>query len=428
MKLVPLDNRVIILTAIIGISIILTAIIGISWLGTGKTIAQQQKGEDANVRSVEQPAKIAEKPKSPAELTITSEDFPLAKGVKFTSSLCGCDGNTREVTSEVCDEIPLGDITLYKLARIVNGKSEAIGYTKKRKESLEYYPPAGGQLPGEIIRFPLVKGSAYEYQNPYVKVKVRVEGPEEVNTPAGRFTCLVLVSDMERDGNTITRKSWVAPGLGSVRSVGQCDPRASQKEFVSALKTIQTDLPVSSFDFDPFVSTAFARSKWKAGKGDNNAISLCELDTTNGAAGTPFSLKWSYDSKGKDTWVNVGLLLSGSWSEPIDLSRYDSISFYIKAAAEKGCAFKIQTGPWKENKLSSAHIPLKPTSEWQKVVIDLRPRPELKDIDLTKTYTIELVDCCKKDISNVVWIDEIVLHKANDKIKSGIEMNKERKI
>jgi hypothetical protein len=418
MKLVPLDNRV----------IILTAIIGISWLGAGKTIAQPQKNEDANIRPVEQPAKIAEKPKSPAELTITSENFPLAKGMKSTWAITGCDGNDREITTEVSDEIPLGDITIYKLAYIVNGKNEAMGYAKKHKDSLEYYPPAGGQLPGEIIRFPLVKGLAYEYQNSRGKVKVRVEGPEEVNTPAGRFTCLVLVNNMERDSNTVTRKNWIAPGFGSVKSTGQCDPRASQKEFVSALKTIQTDSPVSSFDFEPFVSTAFARSKWEAGKGDNNAISVCELDTTNGAAGTPFSLKWSYDAKGKDTWVNVGILLNKSWTEPVDLSKYDSISFYIKAAAEKDCAFKIQTGPWKEKRLSGAHIPLKLTSQWQKVVIDLKMRPELKDIDLTKTYTIELVDCCKKDISNVVWIDEIVLHKANDKIKSGIEMNKERKI
>jgi hypothetical protein len=403
MKLKLLDDKL----------IILTAIIGISWIGADKIFAQQQKGEDANVRPVEQPAKIAEKPKSPAELTITSENFPLAKGMKSTWAITGCDGNDREITTEVSDEIPLGDITIYKLAYIVNGKNEAMGYAKKHKDSLEYYPPAGGQLPGEIIRFPLVKGLAYEYQNSRGKVKVRVEGPEEVNTPAGRFTCLVLVNNMERDSNTVTRKNWIAPGFGSVKSAGQCDPRASQKKFVSALKTIQADLSVSSFDFEPFVSTAFARSKWEAGKGDNNAISVCELDTTTGANGTPYSLKWSYNTKGKDTWVNVGILLNKSWTEPVDLSKYDSISFYVKGAEKKHCTFKIQTGPWKDKKLSSAHFPLELTTEWQKVEIDLKTRTEIKDIDLTKTYTLELVEGAKEneEKSNVVWFDEITLHK-----------------
>lgn len=420
MKLAPLDDK----------RIILTAIISILWLGAGNVFARQQIDTNSTTVTAQQPAKIAEKPKLPAELTITSEDCPLTKGMKFISSLSGCDGITREITTEVCDEIPLGDITLYKLAYTFDGKGNIVYYAKKTKESYEYYSSAGGQLPEEVIRFPITKGLAYEYQNPYGKVKVRVEGPEEVNTPAGKFTCLVLVSDMEIDGNTITRKSWIAPGLGYVRGTRQCDPRDSHKEFVSALKTIQTDLSVSSFDFDPFVSTAFPNGRWRADKGDSNAISVCELDTTTGANGTPYSLKWSYNTKGKNTWVNVSILLNNSWTEPVDLSKYDSISFYVKGAEKKHCAFKIQTGLWKDKKLSGAHFPLELTTEWQKVEIDLKTRPEIKGIDLTKAYTLELVENAKEneEKSNVVWIDEVVLHKANDKIKNGTETDKERKI
>jgi len=366
-----------------------------------------------------------DKTKTQAELTITSDDFALAKGLKTIWSMCGCDGTVLETTTEVCDEIQLGDITIYKFARIVDGKSEPSGYAKKSKEALEFYPLTGGQMPGGIIRFPLVKGKAYEYQNIRGKVKMRVEGQEEVNVPAGKFMCLVIVQETAKDGNTVTGKSWIAPGFGIVRSIWPCAPQAKEKEMVSVLKTIQMgELRISNFDFDPLVSVAFPNSRWRADKGDKDAFSVCDIDTTTGAAGTPFSLKWSYKTRATDantdmnTWVNVGLLLSGSWSESVDLSRYNSISFYIKAAAKKHCTFKMQTGPWKEKRLSGVCIPLELTPEWQKVVIDLKTRPEFKDVDLTKTYTIELVDGSKEEISSVVWIDEIMLHKTNDKIKS----------
>jgi hypothetical protein len=405
--------------------VILTVVIGTMWFGTGKIIAQQQEGKDATVQAMERLAKVGEKTGSSAELTITSEDFPLYEGMKSTFSVSFCDGIAREVTIEVCDEVPLGDVTIYKNAYALDGK-RAVGvgeYVKKSKESLERYSLTGGQLPQVMIRFPLAKGTTYEYQSTYGKAKAWVEGQEEVNTPAGKFMCLVFVQEMERAGTPARIKHWIAPGLGVVKTVAPCGPGAEQKE-VRVLKNIQTGAVISNFDFatDPLVPSVFPKSRWKAGKGGEEAFSACELDTTNGAAGTAFSLKWSYHTK--DTWVNVGLLLSGSWDKSVDLSQYDSISFYIKGSTERGCNFKIQSAPWKEKVLTGAEIPLKLTSEWQKVVIDLKTRPELKDINLTKTYTIELVDWDKEDASNVVWIDEIMLHKVNDKIKSEAKIDR----
>ncbi len=416
MKLRPLDGRI----------VILIAVIGMLRFGTGKVIAAQQSDENATIRAMERLAKIGEKPKSSAELTITSEDFPLYKGMNSTFSISGCDGTAREVTIEVCDEVLLGDVTIYKLVRTFNGKSAGGGYVKKSKESLERYSITGGQLPEVMIRFPLAKGASYEYQNVHGKAKAWVEGPEEADTPAGKFMCLVLVHEIETAGTPLRTKSWIAPGLGNVKIVAQCAPEAKQKEFRSVLKNTQMGtVPISNFDFvvDPLVPATFPNSRWKTGKGEKGAFSACELDTTNGAAGTPFSLKWNYHTRG--TWVNVGLLLSGSWDKSVDLSQYDSISFYIKASTERGCGFKIQSAPWKEKVLTGASIPLKPTSQWRKVVIDLKTHPELRNIDLTKTYTIGFVDWDKEDASNVVWVDEIMLHKTNDKIKSGTKIDKE---
>ena len=140
------------------------------------------------------------------------------------------------------------------------------------------------------------------------------------------------------------------------RGKGNAPPRA---QIASNPDTVL----LSNFDFgDPLVPPLFPKSKWKGGKGEESASSTCEIEPIEGAAETPFSLKWTYHTKG--TWVNVGLLLSGSWNKSVDLSHYDSISFYIKGRGERGCNFKLQTTPWKGQVLTGAAVPIKITPEW----------------------------------------------------------------
>ncbi len=169
---------------------------------------------------------------------------------------------------------------------------------------------------------------------------------------------------------------------------------------------------LSNFDSgdDLLVPPLFPNSRWQGGRGNQKAASMCEVERNNGAARTQSCLKWTYHTKG--TWVNAGLLLSGSWNQSVDLSQYDSVSFYIKGRGERGCNFKIQTAPWKGKVLTGAAVPIKVTSEWQKVVIDLKTEPKFKGLNLTKTYTIEFVDWAPEYASNVVWIDEIMLHRS----------------
>ena len=168
---------------------------------------------------------------------------------------------------------------------------------------------------------------------------------------------------------------------------------------------------VSNFDNyeNPLKPVVFPQSSWTAGKGKPEAHSKCDVVCDTGAAGTHCSLRWKYHTKG--TWVNVGLVLTGSWDDSVDLSNYHSLSFYIKGLGARGCRLKFQTSPMVDKDLTSATLTLDVSPQWKRMEIDLEENPSLENLHLEETFALSFVDSDEKYASNVIWIDEVRLHK-----------------
>ncbi|UCE61328.1 MAG: protein kinase [Phycisphaerales bacterium] len=168
---------------------------------------------------------------------------------------------------------------------------------------------------------------------------------------------------------------------------------------------------LSDFESEnPLVPNRFTNARWSAGTDGPATGSTCTVDSGDGAAGSGSSLKWAYEING--AWANVGLLLSGSWDVPVNLSAYDAISFYIKGATQEGCAFKMQSAARPGAGPASAALELDIQAEWRRIVIHLDAPPFQNQIDLTRVHTIALVDWEPDHTSNEVWIDQIMLHRA----------------
>lgn len=169
---------------------------------------------------------------------------------------------------------------------------------------------------------------------------------------------------------------------------------------------------ISDFDGEnPLVPPLFPNTGWRASKGNETATSICQLDSEINPVSHPYCLRWDYQIEG--TWANVNLLLSGSWGKPVDLSQYDSISFYIKSLRQRGCALKVQAGPRTgEEHHIGIEIQLATTSKWQKIEIPFKTHPEVAKIDLTRVYTLEFVDWDETYAANTIWLDDIVLYLA----------------
>jgi hypothetical protein len=241
----------------------------------------------------------------------------------------------------------------------------------------------------------------------------RVEGPVEIEVPAGKFRCLVCVEECERDGERWTQKCWVAPRVGRVKLLLRFG-----QDYTLSLAGIERPSRVAPeggaavlgrFDFgDPLVVPAFPKARWSALAGDARTLSACEIDPFDGAADTAFSLRWAYQFH--DAWAHVGIVPSGTWGEPVDFSAYRAISFHAKALSERQCNFVLSTAPWGDNGPVDKNIPLQLTTEWQRLEFDLRQHPQLRGADLTKVYGIRFGDYDKGHAANVIWIDQVLLH------------------
>jgi hypothetical protein len=200
--------------------------------------------------------------------------------------------------------------------------------------------------------------------------------------------------------------TWTRPTKGSFAARRPLTHRGAFKRPLSGGQAIL----LSSFDSNqPLTSSLFPGIMWRANTGQGQSVSTCQIDHNNGACGTSSSVKWSYQIQG--TWVNLGLLLSGSnWSTPVDLSMYDAISFYIKGTGTRGCRLKLQTASFDGGPLISKMIRLDVNTHWKKIEVPLKNNPKLNGLNLPRTHTMAFVDSPPGSTSNVVWIDQIYFH------------------
>ncbi len=167
---------------------------------------------------------------------------------------------------------------------------------------------------------------------------------------------------------------------------------------------------LSDFESEnPLVPYRFTNARWRAIAEDETAKSKCEIDRGTGAEGTGASLKWSYEIKGK--YAGLELLLSGSWNHSVDLSAYDAISFYIKGAGHKGCAFGVQSAASVAVGDGGADIPVDVSPKWRRVTVHLNAEPFRSNVDFSRLYMITLGDNDDGSVSNTIWIDQVMLHR-----------------
>lgn len=349
------------------------------------------------------------------ELVLNRGDLSLAVGQRSTLAVTNAQGEARgSIRWALVDRRTVGDTELYHEVLALESFSIDLWVSVSDHE-LAIYSSLAARVPARRFPFPLKAGMSYEYQAETAKVKARVEGPVDVTVPAGKYTCLVIAEERSAAGKTWTEKWWLAPEVGTVKL------REEKKETVdiSLAKVEEPRVPkpppgarvVSTFDTgEPLRSTLFPAAVWRGGSGKRECASHVDVDAFTGANGTPFSLRWSYHVAG--TWASASILPSGNPRTPVDLSRYGTLSFYVKALHARGCALTLRAKKAGEDQAILVHVPVQVTPQWKKVVINLRDQPQLEGIDLKEVYLLALGVFSEEPSGNVVWLDEVMLHPA----------------
>jgi hypothetical protein len=160
---------------------------------------------------------------------------------------------------------------------------------------------------------------------------------------------------------------------------------------------------------NPLGSPLFPKAVWSGRSGLPGRASVVDIEPIGGAADTPFCLRWTYHTKG--TWVSAYMEPSGNGAEPVDFSRYESMSFYIKGLSEGECAVSIRAKAAEGDRVIMVHVPINVTTKWQKIEIG-EGTQQLDAIDASQIYFFSLGAYDEDEDSNVIWVDEIMLHRA----------------
>jgi len=347
-------------------------------------------------------------------LVITSADIPAEVGMRITYAFVSEDGQREGTfTQTFTEKIAASGATVYRVAQAIGGSRLTDAYFTKSKWGWTFQNTASPDGPENKIPLPLQVGTTYTHRHGKTSIQGKVEGPVSVTVPAGAFQALLRVEQHEKDGETWTQKFWMAPKMGAVKMTIRADQmytlslvsveRASREPSEAGAAVL------SNFDAGaPLGSPLFPGTPWQALPQDGKAMSTCEIDPVNAAAGTPMCLRWTHVYQ--DHWSNVGIVPSGQWGKPVDLSKYRSISFQARALKPGKYSLQFAVGPWANGNAVNKDIPLQLAPSWQRFKFDLRMAPQLEGIDWTKVYAIRFATFGEG--GNVVWLDEIMLHAA----------------
>lgn len=353
------------------------------------------------------------------ELVIEAKDFPVDVGRRASYQIANAEGQqVAQVRAAIVGQRRLGDVTLAREAVLFGTMRVPDGWIAVGPDRVALYPSFGAELPTWACPMPLKAGKTYEYEAATGPVRGRVEGPETIEVPAGRFTCLVWTERRQEDGVERVRKNWIAPGVGTVKALigGAADQTLSlvSHEKPQAAKPKPGVMVLSTFDTgNPLVPLPFPRAAWSGVTGLPGATSVVDIEPWGGAAGTPFCLKWAYATAA--TWVSANIVPSGDVEKPVDLSGHGGASFYIKGLLERPCAVSIQAKAADRDERIMIHIPIQVTAEWRKVTLSPDTHPQLRGIDFRQVYILGLGDHSQEPAGNVIWLDEVMLHPPDDK-------------
>ena len=351
------------------------------------------------------------------EVVITAKDLTGEVGRRQTYAITTPEGQPAgELATAVIGKRMVGKGVLYREAVRFGQMRLQDAWVSVAEDGLVIRDSFGGSLPVDRCPLPLKTGMTFEYDSVKGKARVRVEGPETVETPAGEFTCLVIVRERDAEGKRTTQREWVTAGAGMVKAVWEgvvmtlvrteAPPKPKPEEGTVVLSTFDTP--------DPLRSPLFPRGVWNGVGGQPAIGSVADIDPfVGGAAGTPFCLRWTYTTLG--TWVSASIAPGGDPWSPVDLSKYAGVSFYIKGLIERPCSVSMQAKAADGEQNRFIHIPIQVTREWRKVVLRPDTHPQMNEIDTKRVHIVGLGDSSEEGASNVIWIDEIKLLLQNDK-------------
>ncbi len=345
-------------------------------------------------------------------LVIKDTDLPSQVGVIDAYTVYGGDGKKAAAFVRIFEEsMSLGKIRITRMVIYSDGKEQGTLWRAVQPDRMEDYSASAPQSPTHYLPLPLSVGKTASVNTASGASTIKVAKEETITTPAGTFKCLVCVGF--RNGKQ-TQTLWVSPGVGIVK-VMLLKPQ--QTIVLTKHKKPDSATPppgsVALVDFDSGKgrgTTTCPKATWEATGSDSTRISTTTLDATETALNTAMSLRWSYHAE-NTAWPQANIMLAGSWAEVVDLTPYDSVSFYIKGFRPGECGFSIQGMSLNGKGQEYAFVPIKYTTKWTKVTIELSRRDFAK-IDLAKTLLFALGHYGNpKDDGNVIWIDEITAHK-----------------
>ncbi len=347
---------------------------------------------------------------SAGEVVITAADFPLEVGRRATYQIATVGGEPRgQLRSAVVGAHRVGKVVLARESVLLGTIQVPGSWVEKGEGHVAFYPGFGAERPSWRYPLPLKKGLEYEYEAVTGNAKGRVEGPEAVEVPAGKYTCLVCVEERAEG----TRKNWIAPGVGIVKvQIGDAEGfivSLTKFEEPYKAKPVAETVPMSTFDRGNLLGSAlFPRARWHGVAGSPVSSSVVAIDPWTGAAGTPFSLKWAYHAKG--TWVAASFNPSGDYERPADLSKHKFTTFWIKGARAGQCAVTIRASHAVEGGRINVSIPIRVTTQWRKVTLSDQVQEQLKTIDAKEVYSIGLSAYSQQEEANIIWLDEVIFH------------------
>lgn len=365
----------------------------------------------------------------PGKVVVTAEDQTRHVGDRWTYAVRTPDGKpVGKVDVAIIGRHTVGPNTLHRAAVRFGAQRRPDYWFAVGDDGYFHFDAFGATLPGDHFPLPLKEGMAFEYESTQGKVSARVVGTEAVEVPAGKFACLAVESKYTVDGEGMTRTSWVAPGIGTVKherqdlalALASLNPTAEPEpeKGAVALNTFDTG--------EPLRSPLFARARWDGWMGEPGRSSDVDIDPfTGGANGTPLCLRWTYTTIG--TWVSASMSPGGG--QPADLSKYKGISFYVKGLLGRPCTMTIQAKAADGDQRAFAHIRFQVTAQWQRVILTPETHPELEQLDLGQVYSIGLTDAAREGAAhNVIWLDEVKLHDNAELLREEIEVNEKIKL
>ena len=365
----------------------------------------------------------------PGKVVVTAESLAMAVGHRRTYAITTPDAKPAgKVDVAIIGKHMVGGNTLYRAADRLGTRRGDGHWLAVGDDGFFFYDAFGVTVPGSHYPLPLRTGMTFEYESTQGKVKARVVRAEAVEVPAGRFACLAIESKLGVDGKEVTRTSWIAPGIGTVKE--------AREDFTIALARSQPTVQpkpekgavaLNTFDSgEPLRSPILGRARWGGYMGEPGRSSDVDIDPfTGGANGTPFCLRWTYTTIG--TWVSASISPGGG--RPADLSKYAGISFYVKGLLGKPCTMTLMSNAPAGEERALAHIRFPVTQRWQKIIITPGTHPELGKIDLSQIYSIGLTDYAREGAAhNVVWLDEVKLHEDKQLLNEEIKAREKAKL